>query len=197
MADPRISLIQEHLQRGARTFNAVGKQCVPLILQAADLLSESFSAGGKLLICGNGGSAADAQHLAAEFVSRLRRDRPRPAIPALALTTDTSFLTAYANDETFAGIFARQVEAYGKKGDVLLGITTSGKSPNVLQAFEEAHRRGLTTIGLTGAAGLRCAADCVIAVPGQDTQCTQEAHLAIEHILCELVEDHLYPLSNG
>ena len=197
MADPRISIVKEHLVRSAKTFEAVSASCVPMILQAADLLTASFKAGGMLLLCGNGGSAADAQHMAAEFVSRLRRDRPRPAISALALTTDTSFLTAYANDEAFEGIFARQVEAHGKKGDVLLGITTSGKSENVLRAFAEAKKRGMMTIGLTGAAGLGCTADCVIAVPGEDTQCTQEAHLGIEHILCELVEDSLFPPSHG
>ena len=197
MADPRISTIQSHLERSTKTFGAVSAQCVPGILKAADLLIRSFQEGGRLLICGNGGSAADAQHMAAECVSRLRRDRPRPALSALALTTDTSFLTAYANDEAFSGVFARQVEAHGKKGDVLLGITTSGKSENVLLAFAEAKKKQLITIGLTGQAGLGCPADCVIAVPGEDTQCTQEAHLAVEHILCALVEDSLFPQDNG
>lgn len=196
MADPRILGIQKHLEHSSKTFDAVSAQCVPSILKAADLLIASFKSGGMLLLCGNGGSAADAQHMAAEFVSRLRRDRPRPAISALALTTDTSFLTAYANDEAFEGIFARQVEAHGKKGDVLLGITTSGKSPNVLHAFAEAKKRKMITIALTGSAGIGCGCDCVIAVPGGDTQCTQEAHLGIEHILCELVEDALYPAAS-
>lgn len=193
MADPRASLIADHLQRSAKTFDAVAKDCTPSIVKAADLLTACFKSGGKLLICGNGGSAADSQHMAAELVSRLRRDRPRPAISAIALTTDTSFLTAYANDEAFEGIFARQIEAHGKKGDVLLGITTSGKSENVLHAFAEAKKRGMVTIGLTGSSGMGCDCDCVISVPGADTQCTQEAHLSIEHILCELVEDALYP----
>lgn len=197
MADLRASLIADHLKRSAKTFDAVAAECIPSMLKAADLLIAMFECGGKLLICGNGGSAADSQHMAAEFVSRLRKERPRAAMAAIALTTDTSFLTAYANDVDFEGIFARQVEALGRKGDVLLGITTSGKSANVLKAMAAAKERGVITIGLTGAAGLGSAADCVIKVPGDDTQCTQEAHLAIEHLLCELVEDHLFPASNA
>ncbi len=193
MTDSRLTVLREHLQRAAKTFEDVLATNADAILRAADLLADSFAKGGKLLLCGNGGSAADAQHMAAEFVSRLRRDRPRPAMSAIALTTDTSFLTAYANDIEFAGIFARQVEAHGRKGDVLIGITTSGTSVNVLRAFEEATKRGMVTIALTGKKGLAMKADCVIAVPGEDTQCTQEAHLAIEHILCELVEDTIYP----
>lgn len=197
MADPRASLIEEHLQRAARTLQAVAAECTPQILRAADMLAAALERGGKILICGNGGSAADAQHMAAEFVSRLRRDRPRPAIAAIALTTDTSFLTAYANDEGFEGIFARQVEALGKPGDVLVGITTSGKSTNVLRAMASAGERKMATIALTGGEGLGGAADCVIAVPGTDTQCVQEAHLAVEHILCELTEDRLFPAHHG
>lgn len=193
MADPRTSVVQKHLERSSRTFDAVSAKCLPDILTGADILIRSFKDGGKLLLCGNGGSAADAQHMAAEFVSRLRRDRPRAALSAIALTTDTSFLTAYANDVDFNGIFARQIEAHGRKGDVLIGITTSGTSKNVLQAFAEAKKRGMVTIGLTGPNGLGCPAGCVIAVPGEDTQCVQEAHLSIEHILCELVEDDLFP----
>ena len=197
MADSRLTTVREHLQRSARTFAAVEQQSVDHILKAADLIADSMKNGGKLLICGNGGSAADSQHMAAEFVSRLRIDRPRAALSAIALTTDTSFLTAYSNDEGYEGVFARQVEAHGKKGDVLLGITTSGTSKNVLRAFAEAQKRGMVTIGLTGQKGLGAKVDCVIAVPGEDQQCTQEAHLAVEHIICELVEDRLFPRNNG
>ncbi len=193
MTDPK-AIAEQHLQRGADTFAATRTRCIPSILAAADLIAAMFESGHKLLICGNGGSAADSQHMAAEFVSRLRRDHPRRALPAIALTTDTSFLTAYANDVDFDGVFMRQVEALGDKGDVLLGITTSGSSKNVLKAFDEAKRKGMKTVALTGKAGLRGGeADCVIAVPGDDTQCTQEAHLAIEHILCEIVEQRLFP----
>lgn len=195
MTDPRIFLIADHLERGARTFDAVRTKSAESIIQAADIVTECFKNGGKLLICGNGGSAADSQHMAAEFTSRLRRDRPRAALPAIALTTDTSFLTAFANDIEFDGIFERQVEALGKPGDVLLGITTSGTSKNVLRAFAEAKKRGVHTIALVGKDGVKSDVDCVVKVPGEDTQCTQEAHLAIEHLICELVEDALFPAS--
>lgn len=193
MPDSRATTVRAHLARSARTFEGVLAHNLDAILQAADLLITAFTNGGKLLLCGNGGSAADAQHMAAELVSRLRKDRQRPALPALALTTDTSFLTAYANDVDFAGIFARQVEAHGMEGDVLIGITTSGSSSNVKRAFEEARKRNMRTIALTGAKGVDVEVDCVVAVPGDVTQSVQEAHLAIEHILCELVEDSLYP----
>ncbi len=196
MADNRQTIAKEHFERAARTFGAA-EQCIPSLLEAADLIAASMKNGGKLLICGNGGSAADSQHMAAEFVSRLRIDRPRAALSAIALTTDTSFLTAYSNDEGYEGVFARQVEAHGKKGDVLLGITTSGTSKNILRAFEEAKKKGVVTVALTGPKGLKADADCVIAVPGEDQQCTQEAHLAVEHIICELVEDRLFPRNNG
>ena len=193
MTDPRTATIQSHLERSTKTLEAVATECIPSILEAADLISTAFKNGNKLLICGNGGSAADSQHMAAEFTSRLRKDRPRDALPAIALTTDTSFLTAFANDINFEGIFARQVEALGKEGDVLLGITTSGSSKNVVLACEEAAKRGLVTIGLTGSAGLSCDYTHTVAVPGEDTQCTQESHIVIEHLICELVEDHLFP----
>lgn len=193
MTDPRLLTIQQHLERSKNTLDAVAKQSIPSILEAADLICTAFKNGNKLLICGNGGSAADSQHMAAEFTSRLRKDRPRDALPAIALTTDTSFITAFANDINFEGIFARQVEALGKEGDVLLGITTSGTLKNVVLACEEAAKRGMVTIGLTGNAGLSCDATHTVAVPGTDTQCTQETHLVIEHLICELVEDHLFP----
>ncbi len=193
MTDPRLSTVQQHLERSKKTLEAISKECIPSILEAADLISNAFANGNKLLICGNGGSAADSQHMSAEFTSRLRKDRPRDALPAIALTTDTSFLTAFANDINFEGIFARQIEALGKEGDVLLGITTSGSSKNVVLACEEATKKGMGTIGLTGKAGLSCPASHVITVPGEDTQCTQESHIVIEHLICELVEDHLFP----
>ncbi|MBM3231068.1 SIS domain-containing protein [Candidatus Peregrinibacteria bacterium] len=193
MADPRIATVTKHLERSIRTFESVVRENADAIVQASDMITAAVKKGCKLLICGNGGSAADAQHMATELMSRLHRDHRRPAIAALALTTDTSFLTAYANDEGFEGIFARQVEGLGKQGDVLLGITTSGSSANVLRACEEAKRRKMMVIGLTGAAGLQSVADCVISVHGEDTQCVQEAHLAIEHIICELVENDLHP----
>lgn len=197
MSHAQEKTVREHLQRGARAFASVEAKCIPQLIDAADRIAASFENGGKLLICGNGGSAADSQHMAAEFVSRLRIDRPRAALPAIALTTDTSFLTAYSNDEGYEGVFARQVEGLGNKGDILFGITTSGTSKNILRAFAEAKKKGVVTIALTGPKGLKADADCVIAVPGEDQQCTQEAHLSVEHIICELVEDILFPAKNN
>jgi D-sedoheptulose 7-phosphate isomerase len=131
--------------------------------------------------------------MAAEFVSRFSKDLDRRALPAIALTTDTSFLTAFGNDCGFEGIFQRQVEALGSPGDLLIGISTSGNSPNVIRALETARKRNMVTIALTGNGGrLATMADIVIAVPSSDTQYIQEAHLAVEHTLCELVEFILF-----
>jgi D-sedoheptulose 7-phosphate isomerase len=171
----------------------VGEVCIPSISSAIDLIENAFKNGNKLMICGNGGSAADSQHMAAEFTSRLTKDFDRPSLPALALTTDTSFLTAFANDCGYDGVFARQVEGLGKSGDVLLGITTSGGSKNVLLAIEQCQKMGISVVALTGQDGLRGAtADAVIAVPSNDTQFVQESHLSIEHIICAQVEQRLY-----
>jgi len=167
--------------------------CADAIVAGADLIATAFAAGNKLLLCGNGGSAADCQHLAAEFVSRFRREVDRRALPAIALTTDSSFLTAFANDIGYDGVFERQVEALGLPGDVLIGISTSGSSKNVVLAIELAKARGLRTIALTGSGGvLRGMVDVGIAVPSRDTQHIQETHLAIEHALCDLVEATLF-----
>lgn len=167
--------------------------CAEAIIRAADMIVHTFRAGGKVLLCGNGGSAADCQHMAAEFVSRLTKDFDRPGLPAIALTTDTSFLTAYANDCGYEGVFERQVRALGKPGDVVVGITTSGNSPNVLRAIEAAHEMAISTIVLTGSGGRAGGmASLEIAVPSTDTQHIQESHLAIEHLICMLVEQELY-----
>src|SRR5207237_6808498 len=150
------------------------------IVAAADVIAQAFRAGGKLLLCGNGGSAADCQHMATEFVSRLTKEFERPGLPAIALTTDTSFLTAFANDCGYDGVFARQVQALGRAGDVLIGISTSGNSPNVVRAVHAARAAGLRTVALIGAGGLlRDLADVVVSVPSVDTQHIQEAHLSI------------------
>jgi D-sedoheptulose 7-phosphate isomerase len=163
------------------------------ICSAASLITETFRSGGKVLLCGNGGSAADCQHMAAEFVSRLTKDFERPGLPAIALTTDTSFLTAFANDCGFEGVFARQVQALGKAGDVVIGISTSGNSPNVIRAVEAAQAAHMHTVVLTGHGGrLPGMARVAIVVPSTNTQYIQETHLAIEHILCDLVERSLF-----
>jgi D-sedoheptulose 7-phosphate isomerase len=185
--------VRSYLAESAAIMRLTADACAESIVTAAGVIIESFRAGGKLLICGNGGSAADCQHMAAEFVSRLTKDFERPGLPAIALTTDSSFLTAYANDCGFDGIFARQVQALGRPGDVLLGISTSGNSPNVIQAVELARATGLRTVSLTGSGGrLGKLVDVAIAVPNDDTQHIQETHLAVEHLLCLLVERALF-----
>jgi D-sedoheptulose 7-phosphate isomerase len=187
-----------HLLASAEVKQRVVEQCVEAILAAAQLIAETFQSGGKLLLCGNGGSAADCQHMAAELVNRLTKDFERPGLPAIALTTDTSFLTAFANDNGFAGVFARQVQALGKGGDVLLGISTSGNSANVIRAVETARAAHLHTVVLTGSGGgLAGMAHVAIVVPSTNTQHIQEAHLAIEHVLCDLVERSLFGGKDG
>ncbi len=192
-AEDPFTTIEAHFAASIAVKSDTAQRCGPAITAAARLITARFQAGGKLLLCGNGGSAADCQHMAAELTSRLTKAVERPGLPALALTTDTSFLTAYANDCGFAGIFARQVQALGRPGDVLLGISTSGSSENVLLAADEARRRGMAVITLTGAGGkLAALSDVNISVPSEDTQFVQESHLAIEHILCALVERALF-----
>ena len=159
------------------------------ILEAARVMTEGLAAGHKLLLCGNGGSAADAQHIAAEFVSVLDQNFPRPGLAAIALTTDSSILTASANDFGYAGVFERQVQALGRPGDVVIGISTSGNSENVLRAIRYARANQMRTIALMGEAGkLAEAAETVVRAPSSVTQFIQEAHIMIGHILCEMVE---------
>ena len=186
---------RDYLREVGDLFSIVRDGCADDIVAAADLLVGSFRAGGKLLICGNGGSEADAQHLATEFVSTLTVDHPRPSIPAIALTTDTSLLTAVANDFGVEGMFARQVDALGRPGDVLLAISTSGSSANVVRAAERARERDVQVVALTGETGgsLAPAADVAIRVPSRITAHIQECHLAIEQLLALLVERELYP----
>jgi D-sedoheptulose 7-phosphate isomerase len=160
--------------------------------QAAIACIESLRTGGKILLAGNGGSAADAQHIAGEFVSRFAFDRP--GLPAIALTTDTSILTAIGNDYGYEKLFARQVQAHGQQGDIFIGYSTSGKSPNVLLALKEARARGLVCIGLTGNRGgpMLELCDYLLAVPSADTPKIQEGHLVLGHILCGLVENAMF-----
>ena len=162
--------------------------------EAAAQTITAMRAGRKLLVCGNGGSAADAQHIATEFVVRLAGDRP--ALPAMALTVDTSILTAAANDYAFDRIFTRQIEAFGRRGDVLLAISTSGRSTNVLAAARTARDAGLRTIGLTGEDGgdMGAACDLVIRAPSAVTAIIQQLHITLAHILCAKVERALFPV---
>ncbi|MCX2975933.1 D-sedoheptulose 7-phosphate isomerase [Candidatus Marimicrobium litorale] len=162
------------------------------VLHMGQLLIERYRGGNKLLIGGNGGSAADAQHIAAEFVSRFNFDRP--GLPALALTTDTSILTAVGNDYGYDQLFRRQLEANGVAGDVFLGISTSGNSPNILQALEAAAEKGVTTFGMTGESGgaMRELCDYCLCVPSAETPRIQEVHILIGHTLCAMVELALF-----
>jgi D-sedoheptulose 7-phosphate isomerase len=162
------------------------------VARAADMIIGSVRAGGKVLIFGNGGSAADAQHIAAELVNRLNYDHP--PIPAIALTTDSSILTSIGNDSSFDKVFERQIRALGRKGDVALAISTSGNSPNVLRAVETAREIGVTTIAFAGRDGGKLAtlSELALVVNVDSTQRIQETHITIAHILCELVEDALY-----
>jgi len=159
---------------------------------AAQLMIAAFRNGGKVLFCGNGGSAADAQHLAAELSGRFYTDRP--PLYAEALHVNSSYVTAVANDYGYELVFARMVEAAGRPGDVLVALSTSGNSPNILKAVEQARKQGMTVIGFTGASGglLRAHSDVLLNVPSVDTPRIQEAHILIGHILCEIVEREVF-----
>jgi D-sedoheptulose 7-phosphate isomerase len=186
---------RRYLDTAAETIRSVTVDCLDDVVSAAELLVTSLRGGGKILICGNGGSAADAQHLATEFVSTFTIDNVRPSIPAIALTTDTSLLTAIANDFGADVIFERQVESLGHNGDVLIAISTSGNSANVIRAARRAREGGLAVIALTGASGGELAplADAAVRVPSTVTAHIQESHLAVEQLLASLAEDALYP----
>lgn len=165
---------------------------VEAIIEVSKVLAETFSNGGKLLLFGNGGSACDASHIAAEFVNRFKKERP--AFPALALNTDTAVLTSIANDYDYADVFERQVKAFGQEGDVVIAISTSGSSPNVVKAVETAKRKKIRTIAFTGEKGDRLAAksDYVFAVPSGNTPRIQETHITLAHVLCQMVEEILF-----
>ena len=187
-------MIREHLLRSAEVKQSLAERCAAEIEEAANLMTDSLQRGGKILLCGNGGSAADCQHIAAEFTSVLSKDFLRPAMAAIALTTDTSFLTANANDFGFEGIFSRQVEALGRPGDLLVGISTSGNSSNVIRAVIRATELGLRTVVFTGGTGGQLArmADVVIKVPSSSTSHIQESHIAIGHVICLVVEQAMF-----
>jgi D-sedoheptulose 7-phosphate isomerase len=190
----REKALQEVLnsfRSGTDLRNQVARDCGESIVDAAMLMARCLRGGGKLLLFGNGGSAADAQHLAAEFIGRFRIERQ--ALAAIALTTDSSILTAVGNDYGFDQIFARQVQALGRPGDVAIGISTSGNSPNVNSAITQAAKQELKTIGLAGKDGgsLAKCVDISITVASTNVAMIQECHITIGHILCELVENEL------
>jgi len=184
--------IRQTIEDSINAKNLMLQKCVREIQEAGLELGRAIRAGGKILFCGNGGSAADSQHLAAELVGHLRRERR--GLAAIALTTDTSILTAVGNDYAFKDIFARQVQALGLPGDVLIGISTSGNSENVLVAAQTAQKQGLSTIGLLGNTGGKIApvVDHKVVVPSKDTQRIQECHILIGHIWMEMIEQELF-----
>ena len=183
--DNRVSEIEHTLLR-------FKQDCAMQVLASAKIIAESFMSGNKLLICGNGGSAADSQHFAAEFVSSFSKNVSRPAFSAIALTTDTSFITAFSNDFSFDGVFERQVQAHGRKNDVLVAITTSGESKNCLKAVEQAKSQGMKSIAITSVdASISSLVDVSIEIPSNNTQHIQECHMIAYHILAELVENSI------
>ena len=183
--------ISAELKALAEDMNALAGQA-SVIQSIADACTAALKKGGKVMFCGNGGSAADSQHLAAEFVGRYKMERP--ALNSVALTVDTSILTAIGNDYGYDDVFRRQVEGIGKAGDVLIGLSTSGNSRNVLKAFEQAAAMGITTVAFTGAAGgkMKESADICLAVPAAVTNHIQEQHITCGHLICELVEKAMY-----
>jgi len=182
------------LNESSETKLKIRDQLMEDILKAVDLLATGFKKGKKLLLCGNGGSAADCQHIATELMIRLSHHIHRPALPAIALTTDTSNLTAGGNDIGFENVFARNVEGLGNNGDILFAISTSGNSPNIIKATHAAHIKGMKVIGFLGGNGgkLKKLVDLPIVIPSPNVQRIQEGHITIAHIICELVEDKLY-----
>jgi len=186
----RTEDISTYLQQHVELVRQVGAQLSADIERAATMLIDCLDAGNKVLLCGNGGSAADAQHIATELTGRFVL--PRPGLPAIALTTDTSALTALSNDFGFEKVFARQVEALGKAGDLLIAISTSGNSANTLAAVQVARRQGLGTIALLGCDGGRMAAkaDLAVVVPADYTPHIQEMHITIGHLWCRLIDEY-------
>jgi D-sedoheptulose 7-phosphate isomerase len=187
-------LVREQLENGIAVVQAVTEDAAlhATLAEAAQVTASAMKCGHKLMVAGNGGSAADAQHLVAEFVSRLCQDRP--AMRAVALTTDTSILTAIGNDYGYELVFARQIEALGQAGDVFLGISTSGNSPNVLRALELSRKMGITTVGMCGRTGGKMLPLCdyCLCIPSDVTMYIQQAHLALEHIFCMVAERNYF-----
>lgn len=178
-------LIEEHEQ----VVKCFKQECIPTLEQISQMCSEALHRGNKIMLCGNGGSAADSQHIAAEFVGRFHKERI--SLPAIALTTDTSILTAVANDYSYEDVFSRQVEGLGEKGDVLIGISTSGNSKNVVKAFTEAKRKGIFTVAFTGEKSSKLSemADVTLRVPSSVTARIQECHILSGHIICAFVDE--------
>jgi D-sedoheptulose 7-phosphate isomerase len=192
--DARQAFIMDEFLASADVKKKTFDACADRISAAVDLIISAFKTNGKVLLCGNGGSAADAQHLATEMVIRMNPSIKRPGLPAIALSTDSSMLTAGANDIGYDNVFARAVEALGRPGDVLIGISTSGMSPSINNALAKARSQGMSTIGFIGkdGGGMKSLVDVAIVVPSNDTQRIQESQITIGHIICSLVEREMY-----
>lgn len=186
--------IVDSLKESSEIKLKIENTCKAEILLAVQTLSQAYKNKKKLLLCGNGGSAADCQHIATELMIRLNHDIKRPALAAIALTTDASNLTAGSNDIGFENVFARNVEGLGNEEDILLAISTSGNSPNIIRAVEKAHQKKMFVIGLLGGTGgkLKSLVDLPIIIPSTNIQRIQEGHITVAHIVCELVELELY-----
>ena len=189
-----IKFLEDSLRESAETKISMIDSCKDDLLKAAEIIKDSFSKGGKLMLCGNGGSAADSQHIATEFVIRLSHDVKRPAMPALALTTDSSNLTAGGNDIGFENVFARSIQGLGKENDVLIAISTSGNSKNVVNAINAAKEKGIKVIGFLGGKGghIKDMTDVNVLIPSDNVQRIQEGHITAGHIVCEIVERELF-----
>lgn len=185
-------IVIRELEESARVKKLVAKELAEEIAEASQWVIECFKAGGKVLLFGNGGSAADAQHIATELVCRFQKERK--ALPALALSTNSSLVTAQTNDLGFETIFSRQIEAWAKKGDIAIAISTSGNSPNILEGVKKAKELGMRTIGFIGKGGgeLKNLVDLSLIIPSDDVPRIQEVHITIGHIICHLVEEELF-----
>lgn len=189
----QLGYTRRQLDESAATKRSMADACASDIVKAAAAVVRTFQNKGKVLICGNGGSAADSQHIAAELMIRMTK-ADRPALAAVALTTDSSMLTAGGNDIGFENVFARQVEGLGNAGDLLIAISTSGKSENVNRAIAEARKKGMTVVGFLGKGGgaSKTLVDIPIVIPSDDTQRIQEGHITVAHIICGIVESELF-----
>lgn len=193
MSSQIIQIIQSSID--VKTDILHNTEMINIIARCADMVTTAFRNGNKVLFCGNGGSAADAQHLAAEFSGRFYTDRK--ALPAEALHVNTSYITAVANDYSYDVVYARMIDGIGKKGDVIIGLSTSGNSNNIVKAFETARNIGMVTVGFTGATGgkMKSLSDFLINVPSTDTPRIQESHIMIGHIICQLVEESYFNIA--
>lgn len=192
MSETALKKVMDHAAAGVTARTAFFDTKAELVVEIARAMAVCLAGGGKVMFCGNGGSAADSQHLAAEFTNRIKLERP--PLPGLALTTDTSALTAIGNDYSFDEVFSKQVLALGRPGDMLVGFSTSGTSSNVIRAMREAKRNDIVTVGLTGQSGaeMGSASDFLVTVPSAETAIIQEIHIAAGHMFCFLVDHFLF-----